>query len=68
MRRVECVIFLLLSPLLGGDKGECEDRSSKGAFMGTKFKHCRFIIKILSDRNLKPSGLGRVAMGTRGRA
>lgn len=34
--------------------------------MGTKFKHCQFIIEILSDRKLKPSSLGGVAMGTRG--
>lgn len=35
--------------------------------MGTKFKHRQFIIEILSDRKLKPSSLGGVAMGTRGR-
>lgn len=67
MHRVECAIFLLPFPLLGGDEGECEDRSSKEAFMGTKFKRCQFIIEILSDRKLKPLGLGGVAMGTRGR-
>lgn len=68
MHRVEWLIFLLLPPLLGGHQGESEDRSSKRASMGTKFKRRQFIIEILSDRKLKPSGLGGVAMGTRGRA
>lgn len=64
MHRVECLIFHLLSPLLGGDQFRSEDRSSKWASMETKFKRCQFIIEILSDRKLKPLSLGGVTMGT----
>lgn len=59
------MLFFSLFPL---SEGESEARSSKGTFMGTKFKRRQFIIEILSDRKLKPLGLGGVAMGTRGQA